>query len=126
MVENMGVRINHVELYVTSKTSIYYKQPTCQGGGKGWVPDGGIGNADAQSSEHTLNEKESSLKDTLEILSKKYRFELNVHDLALKVESRRAFFKGIRKTPIIILNNRKIKDPPSEETPLLKLLNLSE
>ena len=126
MSKNMGIRTNRIELYVTSKTSIFYTQPKCQGGGKGWGQDGGIGYADVHSSEHTLNEKESLLKGTLEALSKKHGFVLDVHDLALKAEARRAFFKGIRKTPVIVFNERKIRDPPSEEQPLLQLLGLGQ
>ena len=121
----MGVGPNRIELYIKSKTLIYYTQPPCRGGGKGWAPEGGISYADAHSSEHTLNDKDSRLKVTLEAISKKYSLELSIHDLAYKTESRRAFFKGIWKTPAIVINDRKIKDPPSEEQPLLKLLNLS-
>jgi len=116
----MGVRPKRIDLYIKSKTSIYYTQPVCRGGGKGWVPEGGIGYADAQSSEHTLDEKDSCLKTSLEALSKKYGFELNIHDLALKAEARRALFKGIIKTPVIVIDNRKIKDPSPEERLLLQ------
>jgi hypothetical protein len=120
----MEVHPNRIELYIKSKTLIYYTQPPCRGGGKGWAPEGGISYADAHSSEHTLNDKDSRLKVTLEAISKKYGLELIIHDLAFRVEAWKAFFKGIGKTPVVVINDRKIKNPPSDEQPLLKLLNL--
>ena len=117
----MGEPSNSIELYVRSKTAIYYTQPQCRGGGKGWVPEGGIGYADAHSSEHTLNDKESHLIEVLKEFSKKRHFVLNIHDLALKAETQRAFFKGISRTPVLIINGKRTYKMPATEQELALL-----
>ncbi|MEW5936717.1 MAG: hypothetical protein AB1665_02725 [Candidatus Thermoplasmatota archaeon] len=74
------------------------------------------------STDHVLSEKEQKIRDALQNLSEKYRFDLEIHDIALKSERRRARLKGIRHTPLLVIGNRKIKDIPSDEESLRKLI----
>lgn len=55
-------------------------------------------------------------------MTRKYKFNLIVHDLALKAERKKALFKFIGKMPVIVVNNRKFDNPPSDEESLLKLM----
>jgi hypothetical protein len=74
-----------------------------------------------ESSDSVLNPEEEKIKKLLEECAGKYNIDYEVYDIALKSIGRKAWFKGIRKTPVLILNGKKTYEMPTTEQELALL-----
>ncbi|MFH0815287.1 MAG: hypothetical protein V1934_00505 [Methanobacteriota archaeon] len=72
---------------------------------------------------YVLNEEEMHLKELVESIGKNYGIDVVLHDLGLKSEGRQAWFKGIKRTPLLVINGHKIEKIPDNEQELVAILS---
>ena len=70
------------------------------------------------------SEKEKKVKRTLDKLAEQYDFELVVYDVARTRHMLRAYFKGVRRIPQVIVGKHKMTGKLSEEK-IIRALNCS-
>lgn len=58
------------------------------------------------------NEKDVHVKEMLESLREKYELEIKIHDISLRSERRKAYFKRIKQTPTIAIGSQRIEGIP--------------
>ncbi|MCK4757121.1 MAG: hypothetical protein KAS67_01575 [Thermoplasmata archaeon] len=58
------------------------------------------------------NEKDVEVKEMLETLREKYELKIKVHDISLRSERRKAYFKKIKQTPMIVIGGQRIEGIP--------------
>ena len=68
-----------------------------------WIIDG---------TEIIPDEKDVQAKEILEALRDKYELEIKVHDISLRSERRKAYFKKIKETPLIVIGDQRIEGVP--------------
>ena len=110
-----------VDLYLESKITRGYLAPKdikCYNS-----PVKRSGGRITTSTTYNLSDEDKKIKGIIEELVNEANLEYKLHDLANKEEKKKAKSIGIKSTPLILIDNRKISPVPSDEDSLLKLLN---
>ena len=94
-----------IEWYInTEKGKVFGNQEIC-GSGRRYVRDVYIG----------LSDEEKAMKELLERMSIQYNVELRIYDVKQRRHYYRAFLKGIRETPIVIVGRERLTGEVTEE-----------
>lgn len=93
-----------IEWYInTEKGKVFGNQEIC-GSGRRYVRDVYIG----------LSDNEKAMKELLERIAVQHNVKLNIYDIRQRRYYYRAFFKGIRETPIIIVGKERLTGEVTE------------
>ena len=107
----MGEEMVDIEWYInTDKGKVLGNQQVC-GSIQHFVRDVFIG----------LSDEEKVMKELLERIATQYNVELGIYDVKQRGHSYRAFFKGVRKTPTLIIGTEKLIGEATEER-IIKIL----
>lgn len=68
-----------------------------------------------ESTDYLLNHEELQIRKLLEEYTEKHRIDLEIFDISLKATARKARLKGIKKTPVLYINGKKIIKIPGTE-----------
>ena len=99
-----------LDLYVRSAAARWELPPGSQ---KCWSNGANTGRFPiGVSTDHTLPESEKALQALVASYAKAHDIELEIHDLALKVERRTAWLKGIWHTPALVVNPTRMRGVP--------------
>ena len=100
-----------IEWYInTDKGKVLSNQQVC-GSIQHFVRDVFIG----------LSDEEKVMKELLERIATQYNVELGIYDVKQRGHSYRAFFKGVRETPTLIIGREKLIGEATEER-IIKIL----
>ncbi|MDD5416742.1 MAG: hypothetical protein PHU12_02075 [Candidatus Aenigmarchaeota archaeon] len=117
----MSKKVTEIHLYInsnSSKRTTPWHSQKCWSSGCNALTNHPI----AEASNYNPDESLISLRKLLDEYTKEHDICLEIHDLDLKSEQRKNWFRRIKQTPMIVIGNRQIYDMPANEEELSKLL----
>ena len=112
MVRAISVFVRNTEVLVKTFRTYESVHPECPRSHRGYLFGFPV---IAPIYESILSETHQQAIEVARRMAKEKGFELKVYNLSSKVGKLKAFLKGVKRTPTIIIDNHKVTDKISEE-----------